>query len=85
MPFVLQLWLLASPVAYSASLITSPVWRVVYALNPMVGVIQGFRWALLGSTPPTVLMVPSVLATAVLLAGGLFFFRRTEASFADVI
>ena len=85
MPFVLQLWLFASPVVYSASLISSPAWRVVYSLNPMVGVIQGFRWALLGSTPPTVLMVPSVLATVVLLLAGLFFFRRTEASFADVI
>ena len=85
MPFVLQLWLFASPVAYSASLISSPAWRVVYSLNPMAGVIQGFRWALLGSMPPTMLMVPSVLATVVLLAGGLFFFRRTEASFADVI
>ena len=85
MPFVIQLWLLASPVAYSASLISSPVWQTVYGLNPMAGVIQGFRWALLGSAPPTRVMVPSVLATAVLLAGGLFFFKRTEASFADVI
>ena len=85
MPFVVQFWLLASPVAYSTSLITSPVWRAVYSLNPMVGVIEGFRWAVLGSTPPSVLVVPSVLVTGVLLAGGLFFFRRTEASFADVI
>ena len=85
MPFVVQFWLLASPVAYSTSLITSPAWRAVYSLNPMVGVIEGFRWAVLGSTPPSVLVVPSVLVTGVLLAGGLFFFRRTEASFADVI
>ena len=85
MPFVVQFWLLASPVAYSTSLITSPMWRAVYSLNPMVGVIEGFRWAVLGSTPPSVLVVPSVLVTGVLLAGGLFFFRRTEASFADVI
>ena len=85
MPFVVQFWLLASPVAYSTSLITSPVWRAVYSLNPMVGVIEGFRWAVLGSTPPSVLVVPSVLVTGVLLATGLFFFRRTEASFADVI
>ena len=85
MPFVVQFWLLASPVAYSTSLITSPVWRAVYSLNPMVGVIEGFRWAVLGSTPPSVLVVPSVLVTGVLLVGGLFFFRRTEASFADVI
>ena len=85
MPFVVQFWLLASPVAYSTSLITTPMWRAVYSLNPMVGVIEGFRWAVLGSTPPSVLVVPSVLVTGVLLAGGLFFFRRTEASFADVI
>lgn len=85
MPFVVQFWLLASPVAYSTSLITSPIWRAVYSLNPMVGVIEGFRWAVLGSTPPSVLVVPSVLVTGVLLATGLFFFRRTEASFADVI
>lgn len=85
MPFVVQFWLLASPVAYSTSLITSPAWRAVYSLNPMVGVIEGFRWAVLGSTPPSVLVVPSVLVTGVLLVGGLFFFRRTEASFADVI
>ena len=85
MPFVVQFWLLASPVAYSTSLITSPAWRAVYSLNPMVGVIEGFRWAVLGSTPPSVLVVPSVFVTGVLLAGGLFFFRRTEASFADVI
>ena len=85
MPFVVQFWLLASPVAYSTSLITSPGWRAVYGLNPMVGVIEGFRWAFLGSTPPTLLMVPSVLVTGALLAGGLFFFKRMEASFADVI
>ena len=85
MPFVVQFWLLASPVAYSTSLITSPIWRAVYSLNPMVGVIEGFRWAVLGSAPPSVLVVPSVLVTGVLLVGGLFFFRRTEASFADVI
>ena len=85
MPFVVQFWLLASPVAYSTSLITSPAWRAVYSLNPMVGVIEGFRWAVLGSTPPSVLVVPSIFVTGVLLATGLFFFRRTEASFADVI
>ena len=85
MPFVVQFWLLASPVAYSTSLITSPTWRAVYSLNPMVGVIEGFRWAVLGSTPPSVLVVPSIFVTGILLATGLFFFRRTEASFADVI
>ena len=53
MPFVIQFWLFASPVAYSTSLITSPWWRVVYGLNPMAGIIQGFRLSLLGSEPRT--------------------------------
>lgn len=85
MPFVVQFWLFASPVAYSTSLISSPVWRAVYGLNPMAGVIQGFRWALLGAPAPTLLMLPGLVVTAVLFAGGVFFFKRTEASFADVI
>jgi lipopolysaccharide transport system permease protein len=85
MPFAMQFWLFASPVAYSPSLITSPKWRIVYGLNPMAGVIQGFRWALLGSSAPTLLMVPGVVVTAALFAGGLYFFKRTEAGFADVI
>jgi len=85
MPFLLQFWLLASPVAYASSLISSPQWRAVYALNPMVGVIDGFRWALLGTAAPSVVVVPSLLITLVLFVGGVFYFRRTEASFADVI
>ena len=74
-----------SPVAYSASLIHSPLGRVVYALNPMAGVIQGFRWALIGAPAPGLLIWPSVVVAAVLLVSGLFFFKRMEDTFADVI
>jgi lipopolysaccharide transport system permease protein len=77
--------LFASPVAYSTSLIESPVWRTVYGLNPMAGIIQGFRWALLGAQPPADLILPGVIVTGVLLAGGLIYFRHTEDTFADVI
>jgi lipopolysaccharide transport system permease protein len=86
MPFIVQVWLLASPVAYSASLISSARWRMIYALNPMAGVIQGFRWALLGGPAPSFgLMGLATVMIAVLLVGGLFFFKRTEAGFADII
>jgi lipopolysaccharide transport system permease protein len=85
MPFLIQVWLLASPVAYSMSLITSPRWRVVYALNPMAGVIQGFRSVLLGTPWAPATFAPSLLVTAGLLLSGLWYFRRTEDSFADVI
>jgi lipopolysaccharide transport system permease protein len=85
MPFIVQLWLFASPVAYSASLIHSPIGRAIYALNPMAGVIQGFRWALLGAPAPGMLIWPSVAVMAALFASGLFFFKRMEDTFADVI
>jgi lipopolysaccharide transport system permease protein len=85
LPFVVQLWLFASPVAYSASLIQSPVLRTIFALNPMFGVTQGFRWALLGAPAPGPEMWPSVAVAAALLVSGLFFFRRMEDTFADVI
>jgi lipopolysaccharide transport system permease protein len=76
----------ASPVVYSIDLI--PVhgpWRLIYGLNPMTGVIQGFRWALLGSQPPDRLMVVSVVMVIVLLVSGLFYFRRMERTFADMV
>src|SRR6185369_146006 len=75
LPFVTQLWLFASPVAYSATLIHSPLGRAIYALNPMTGVIQGFRWALLGAPAPGLLLAPSLLVAAALLVSGLFFFK----------
>lgn len=85
LPFVVQVWLFASPVAYPSSLVPE-VWRPFYALNPMVGVIDGFRWALLGDVPgPGASFWVSVLVVAGLLVGGLAYFRRMERSFADVV
>jgi lipopolysaccharide transport system permease protein len=85
MPFIIQIWLLASPVAYSMSLITAEPWRFVYTLNPMAGVIQGFRHVLIGTPWSPSMFAPGLLVTVGLLAGGLWYFRRTEDSFADVI
>lgn len=84
-PFLVQAWLYASPVAYSLALIPDGKWRAVYALNPLVGVIQGFRWALLGGSPPDVLAAVSIAMVALLLVTGLFYFRRMEKTFADVV
>lgn len=82
-PFLIQLWLFATPIAYPASLVHGP-WKVLYGLNPMVGVVQGFRWALLGSRMTLGLpFVVSAGVTVVALIGGAFYFRRTEKSFAD--
>jgi lipopolysaccharide transport system permease protein len=83
--FLTQLWLFATPVAYSSSIIPEK-WRVLYALNPMVGVIEGFRWALLGSAKAPGLMVAISVATVALIGvTGLFYFRRMERTFADVV
>jgi len=84
-PFLIQAWMYASPVAYSAGLIPTGPWRIVYGLNPLAGVIQGFRWALLGASPPDELMAASVVMVLVLLTTGLFYFRRMERTFADVV
>lgn len=84
-PFLVQAWMYASPVAYSVGLIPSGPWRILYGLNPMAGVIQGFRWALLGAAPPDELMVVSVLIVAILLVSGLYYFKRMEKTFADVV
>lgn len=84
-PFLTQFWLFVTPVAYSSTLVP-PHWQAVYGINPMVGVVEGFRWALLGkSSPPGPMLIVSVAATAILLVGGLFYFRWMEKSFADVI
>jgi lipopolysaccharide transport system permease protein len=84
-PFLVQLWLFATPIAYPSSLLADH-WRTAYALNPMVGVVEGFRSVLLssGSAPGAVLGV-SALAATVLLVTGAFFFRRVERNFADLI
>lgn len=83
-PFFIQAWLFASPVAYSADLIPEEM-RIVYALNPMAGVIEGFRWALLGGPLPGTTILLSTAATVVILVGGIAYFRRMERTFADVI
>jgi lipopolysaccharide transport system permease protein len=84
-PFLVQAWMYASPVAYSVGLIPSGNWRIIYSLNPMVGVIQGFRWALLGAPPPDELMLVSVVIVNLLLISGLYYFKRMEKTFADVV
>ena len=83
--FVVQFWLFASPVVYSSTLV--PVrWRAWYGLNPMAGVIEGFRWALLRKAPaPGIMLVVSVLVVALVLIGGLYYYRRMEKIFADVV
>ncbi len=84
-PFLTQFWLYATPVAYPSSLIPEQ-WRLLYGLNPMAGVIEGFRWALLGTAnPPGAMIVVSASIVIAIFVGGLFFFRRMEREFADVI
>lgn len=84
-PFLVQFWMYASPVVYSVNLIPQR-WRLLYSLNPMVGVIEGFRWALLGKEEPELAsIVVSTLMVLALLFGGLVYFRRTERTFADII
>jgi lipopolysaccharide transport system permease protein len=81
-PFMLQFWMVASPVAYPSSLVPAK-WRWLYELNPMAGVIDGFRWALTGRGQPPVHLLASVPVVAMLLVGGLFFFQRVEGTVAD--
>jgi len=84
-PFLTQFWLFATPIAYPSSLLSEP-WRTLYGLNPMAGVVEGFRWALLGTqTAPGPLILVSALAALVLLVSGAYYFRRMEKTFADVV
>ena len=84
-PFVTQLWLFATPIAYPSSLLAEP-WRTVYGLNPMAGVVEGFRWALLGTSGlPLSLVLMSSGTALLLLVSGLFYFRRMERTFADTV
>jgi lipopolysaccharide transport system permease protein len=84
-PFLTQFWLFATPVAYPSSLLSEP-WRTLYGLNPMVGVVEGFRWALLGTqtAPGPIIAFSACIALALLVSGG-FYFRRMEKTFADVV
>ncbi len=85
-PFLVQLWMFLSPVIYSIGDRDLPAWaRVLFSLNPMTGVIDGFRWALLGSRFPGPYLWISIGVVAVLLFGGLFYFKRMERVFADVV
>ena len=85
LPFLIQFWMFVSPVAYPSSLVPER-WRGLYGLNPMAGVVEGFRWALTGKgQPPTLMLAASAAAVILVLIGGMFFFRRMEATIADVV
>jgi lipopolysaccharide transport system permease protein len=85
LPFILQFWLFATPIAYPSSLLSEP-WHTLYGINPMVGVVEGFRWALLGtSTAPGPMILVSALASLAILVCGAFYFRKIENRFADII
>ena len=82
-PFLVQFWMFASPVAYPSTLVPAR-WRWLYGLNPMAGVIDGFRWAVTGhGQPPGLILLASSFAVAVVLVGGIVFFNRMETAVAD--
>lgn len=84
-PFVTQIWLFITPIAYPSSLLSQP-WQTLYGLNPMAGVVEGFRWALLGTdTAPGPIVAVSSLVAVILLVTGALYFRRMEKTFADVV
>ncbi len=92
-PFLVQIWLFITPIAYPSSMLDEP-WRTLYALNPMAGVVEGFRWALLANAPmegeaalaaPGPMIAVSSVAAVAIFLGGAFYFRRLERSFADVV
>jgi len=84
-PFLTQFWLFATPIAYPSSLLSEP-WRTIYGINPMAGVVEGFRWAILGTdTAPGSMIFVSALVSLALLISGVFYFKRVEKSFADII
>lgn len=85
LPFLTQIWFFVTPIAYPSSLVPER-WQAIYGLNPMAGVVEGFRWALLGKTEaPGMILAVSVLVAVCLLIGGLYFFRHKEDTFADVV
>jgi lipopolysaccharide transport system permease protein len=83
-PFLTQFWMFATPVVYPSSLLHEP-WRTIYGLNPMVGVVDGFRWVLLGTKPPGSMLIVSALVSILILITGTYYFRRMEKTFADVV
>ena len=83
--FLTQLWMYATPIAYPSNLLGEP-WKTVYGINPMAGVVEGFRWALLGTaTPPGFLALISACVSVLILISGAYYFRRMESEFADVV
>ena len=85
LPFLTQFWMYITPIAYASSLIPEK-WRLIYFLNPMTGVVEGFRWALLGTgTAPGIMTLVSSLVAIVLLITGMFYFKRMERLFADMV
>ena len=84
-PFLTQFWLFATPVIYPSSLLTNPVLHTLFGLNPMVGVVEGFRWALLGTHPPETTIIVSSIVAVLIFFSGLFYFQRMEKTFADVV
>jgi lipopolysaccharide transport system permease protein len=84
-PYLVQLSLFLSPVAYSANLVPHGVWRVIYSLNPLAGLIQGFRWSLIRGPAPDSMLLISIAAVSILLVTGIYYFRRVEKTFADVV
>lgn len=83
-PFMIQLWLFASPVVYPSTMVPLP-YRALYGLNPMAGVTEGFRWALFGTSPPSLIIVVSTGVVIALLVSGIFYFRKMEQYFADIV
>lgn len=85
-PFITQFWMFATPIAYPSSLIKDDFLRAIYGINPMAGVVEGFRWALLDTgNPPGAIIIVSTVGAFLLLVSGLFYFRRMEKTFADVV
>jgi lipopolysaccharide transport system permease protein len=85
-PFLTQFWMFITPIAYPSSLIENETLRTLYGLNPMAGVVEGFRWALLGTdTAPGPVILASAVAAVAIMVSGMFYFRRMEKTFADVV
>ena len=84
-PFITQIWLFMTPIVYPSSLLSEP-WKTLYGINPMAGVVEGFRWALLSTdTAPQPIIIVSSLVAFTILIGGLMYFRRMEKTFADIV
>lgn len=84
LPFLIQIWLYASPIVYSSNLIP-PKYQIIYGINPMAGVIEGSRWLLLGTSPPNNMIFFSIIVVIILLVSGLFYFKKMERYFADIV